>query len=98
MKGGDIITISSIIAKGKGKAGPWEVVEHSDNLHTLYHHGTRMLEWREYAHYNEMEWAGLGWGSVSDQNGMNIAFRVLGLPYYFQRAGGAEVIKLPRNC
>ncbi len=34
-----------------------------------------------------------GWGSVSDQNGVNTAFRTLNLPYRYTRAGGARIEK-----
>ena len=42
---------------------------------------------------DKLDWS-LGWGSVSDQNGMNTAFAVLGLPYYFSRKGCASIISL----
>ena len=58
----------------------------------LWHYGTRMLCWRKSQRYGlELIDCSTGWGSVSDQNGMNTAFRELGLPYRFdrdQRGGG----------
>src|SRR5439155_21739885 len=35
-----------------------------------------------------------GHGSVSDQSGMNQAFRLLGLPLYFSRKGGADILEV----
>jgi hypothetical protein len=70
-------------------AGAWRV-QKCANIATLWHYGTRMLTWNvndprdpDYLDYS------LGWGSVSDQNGMNTAFRILDIPLYFSRAGGA---------
>ena len=61
----------------------------------LWHYSTRMLHWRESQRNGvELLSLSLGHGSVSDQNGVNIAFRVLGLPLYYQRAGGAGIIEV----
>jgi hypothetical protein len=46
-----------------------------------------MLRWSD----TYVEYTDTGHGSVSDQNGMNIAFSVLHLPYYYSRAGGPEI-------
>ena len=90
-------SLQSIIQKRKGKAGNWrveQVTRDSDHVRCcqLWHYSTRMLEWRElnprdtdYLFYS------LGWGSVSDQRGMNTAFRLLDLQLYYSRAGGAEI-------
>ena len=96
-------TIASIIRNGKGTAGAWRVV--SDDpadpfspwiYRTLWHYSTPMAEWREFRRTGERELVmhGIGHGSKSDQNGMNTLFRELGFPYYYSRAGGAEVIAL----
>ena len=89
-------------AQGKaGTAGAWRVeIENWDfrgneQVGHLYHYSTRMLTWR-LAEPTDDDYLciALGWGSVSDQNGMNTAFRVLGLPYRYDRAGGAEITRL----
>lgn len=93
-------TIASIIREGYGKAGSngaWRVggtrLSNGVVLKELWHYGTRMLAWREdrpadpdYLDYS------IGHGSVSDQGGMNQAFRILGIPLYFSRRGGAEIL------
>jgi len=93
-------TIKSIIQKRKGTAGNWQVnqVTRTDDYVVccqLWHYGTMMLEWRELNPRDEdyLDYA-LGWGSVSDQNGMNIAFRELNLPLYYSRRGGSEILPL----
>jgi len=100
-----VATIASIIRKGRGCAHAWRV-EHNgivpDGWETceLWHYSTRMLVWRIRRHqgsdygYTELVDYSLGWGSVSDQNGMNIAFRVLNLPHRYNRAGGASIVDL----
>lgn len=54
-----------------------------------------MLQWdiTEPANPDVFDY-GMGNGTVSDQGGMNTAFRELSLPYYYSRAGGAEIIEL----
>lgn len=88
------MTIAEIVRNGQGRAGSggaWRVTETS-GVRRLWHHGTLMLVWNknnpndpEFLDYN------IGWGSVSDQGGMNTAFRTLGIPLYFNRKGGAEI-------
>ena len=94
------MTIADIIRTHRGRAGSngaWRV-EHDDsdafvgNEYSLWHYSTRMLRWRESTRYGrEIIDVSLGHGSVSDQGGMNTAFRVLGAPWYFSRKGGAEI-------
>lgn len=94
--------IGDIIARANGTAGAWRVqrmqwtpVEgETVEVAALYHYGTEMLVWR-VDNPADADWLKMatGWGSVSDQNGMNIAFRILGLPYSFRRAGGAEIVR-----
>lgn len=97
-------TIAEIIRQGHGRAGSngaWRVEADSDNdpfdgtYYNLWHYGVRMLRWHESRRYGveAVDWD-IGNGSVSDQGGMNTAFRVLGLPFYYSRAGGAEIIEL----
>ena len=38
-----------------------------------------------------LDWS-LGKGSASDQNGMNVAFKILGIPWRYDRFGGAPRI------
>ena len=91
------MTIQELITKGKGQAGAWRVSEWTApnepdwTYHTLWHYSTAMMTWRSKGHLNEIERMSLGRGSASDQNGMNTAFRVIGAPLYFSRAGGAEI-------
>ena len=91
--------IERVAADGTaGKAGAWRterVYIDGARVARLYHHGTMMLQWDiDFPlSSDKLDWS-LGWGSVSDQNGMNTAFAVLGLPYYFSRKGCASIISL----
>ena len=95
------MTISDIIHYRKGSAGSnrsWRVERDIDNdpyvgtYYSLFHYSTLMLRWRESTRYGvEPIRISTGNGSVSDQQGMNTAFKVLGLPYYFSRKGGATI-------
>ncbi len=98
------MTIEGLIHKAtrgaSGVAGAWRVevgggYANEKLVAELWHYGTRMLVWNVNSPDDSevLDWD-TGWGSVSDQNGMNIAFRVLGLPYRYNRAGGAEVTRL----
>lgn len=93
-------TISDIVYKGKGTAGHWHVErdEPADPycgyvVCSLYHYSTLMLTWQRWSNgWTPVCFTGLGHGSVSDQGGMNTAFKVLGAPYYYSRKGGADII------
>lgn len=94
--------IADIISKASGTAGAWAVKRSTITLRsrrtveiaTLYHHGTSMLDWEVKNPGNRSALHMFtGWGSVSDQNGMNIAFRILSLPYYYKRTGGAAIVR-----
>lgn len=89
--------IGDIIARASGTAGAWRVQrEERDGVQvaTLYHYSTPMLSWAVHnPQCGNVLRMGTGWGSRSDQNGMNIAFRILGLPYSFRRAGGAAIVR-----
>jgi hypothetical protein len=97
------VTIAGIIQRGKGRAGAWRVErDESDPFvgqeYSLWHYSTCMLRWRESRRNGVelLDWD-IGWGSVSDQNGMNTAFRVLELPYRFDRdsrGGGPRITQL----
>src|SRR5215208_6556754 len=69
---------------------------------TLWHYSTPMLRWNVNAPSDPAALDyGIGCGSVSDQNGMNTAFRVLGLPYRYdrdQRGGGPRVAELRKHA
>ena len=79
------------------KAGNWraKIVEHEFALeHEIWHHGTRMLTYitdNYYAPGRLLEASGrLGYGSVSDQGGMNKLMWKLNIPVYYSRKDGAH--------
>lgn len=90
------MSIASIVRNGKGKAGSnasWSV-ESKGDVHFLYHYTTLMLEWEDDGRGGAyITYTSLGHGSVSDQGGMNRAFKVLGSRLYYSRQGGAAIIK-----
>lgn len=99
-------TIASIVKQGTGSAGSggaWRCHTFDDphglypgkRVSVLYHYSTLMLQWNEDdpSDPDVLDYS-TGWGSVSDQGGMNTAFRVLGLPYRFDRSGGASITDL----
>lgn len=102
------MTIAEIIRRGRGTSHAWRVertLARADGWETceLWHYGTRMLVWEIKRHagseygYTRLVDCSIGWGSVSDQNGMNTAFRVLDLPYRFDRdarGGGPRITEL----
>jgi hypothetical protein len=92
------VSISDIIAKAKGRAGAWRVERGEQDgvtVASLWHYSTRMMAWRlDEPSDEEYLYLGTGWGSVSDQNGCNTAARMLGLPYYYSRKGGADWLSL----
>jgi hypothetical protein len=100
---GRTVTLKGIIEAGKGRAGSggaWRM-ETDGFVRRLYHHKTLMLEWRivrtRDGYGNHMVMMSTGYGSVSDQGGMNIAFRTLGLPYRFdrdRRGGGPRISEM----
>lgn len=104
------MTIAEIIRRGRGTAGSngaWRVErDESDPFvgqeFTLWHYGTRMLRWRKSQRYGvELIDVDTGWGSVSDQGGLNTAFRVLGLPFRMdrdRRGGGPRITDLVRDA
>jgi hypothetical protein len=96
-------TIAGIIANRAGTAGSngaWRIEKpDSDpfvgNEYELWHYSTLMLKWRHSHRYgNEILFTSTGNGSVSDQGGMNTAFRVLDVSFRFdrdRRGGGPRV-------
>jgi hypothetical protein len=101
------MTITEIIRNGKGTAGSnhaWKVdtyypsgLREGWKAYSLTHYGTFMLAWARLEDRSQFGRATkvldytIGHGSKSDQGGMNTAFRALGAPYYYSRAGGAEI-------
>lgn len=84
------MTITDIIRNTKGRAGSggsWRV-DRSGDTATLWHYATPMLTWNvnDPADADVLDYS-TGHGSVSDQGGMNQAFRALGLPLRFDRDG-----------
>ena len=74
------------------KAGNWRVkiIEHDFTLeHEIWHHGTCMLTFftNGFSPYGRLlEASGrIGYGSVSDQNGMNKLLYMLNIPVYYSR-------------
>jgi len=97
------MTLAEIIRKGHGRSHAWTVLRiftepDSSNWYTeLWHYNTKMLTWNYNGSEIELLDSSIGRGSVSDQNGCNTAFKVLGLPYYYSRAGGARITG-PSTC
>jgi hypothetical protein len=94
-----VASIADIIREGHGKAGSnqsWRCetnVVNGVEICTLWHYNTCMMEWRKDRPTDKSHlYFSLGHGSVSDQGAMNKAFRILGLPHYFSRAGGAQIV------
>lgn len=87
--------------RSEKRAGAWGVKIisgphiYDKRIGELYHYSTRMLVWNidNPLDSEVLDWS-LGWGSVSDQGGMNTAFRVLDLPYYYSRKGGPSIVSL----
>jgi hypothetical protein len=84
--------LTDIVRRGYGTAGAWHVTR-NDGMYQLWHYGTLMLEWEHNSNSSKphVVQAHVGWGSVSDQQGMNKAFNALGLPHYFVRKDGARI-------
>jgi hypothetical protein len=98
-------SLADIIRRTRGTAGSngaWRVERDPDgSTATLWHYSTAMLSWNveRPSDPTVLDWS-IGHGSVSDQGGMNQAFRVLGLPYRFDRdarAGGPRITELTRH-
>lgn len=98
-------SIESIVQKRRGTAGAWRVarVVNSegnallDDVFQLWHYNTCMLEWHESDMGATLTCTDTGWGSVSDQNGVNKALRALGMNMrYFRdaRGGGPRIVKV----
>jgi hypothetical protein len=89
------MTLVDIIRKRRGQAAAWRVHPIDSETFSLWHYGTEMLVWTDNPDTgcSTLLDYSLGWGSVSDQQGMNKAFKTLGLPFYYSRAGGAKIVE-----
>jgi hypothetical protein len=90
------MTIAGIVKTARhgaraGSGGSWRI-ERIGDVAELHHYAHKMLTWRisDPSDPDVLDYD-IGHGSVSDQGAMNRAFRVLGLPLYFSRAGGASI-------
>lgn len=76
-------------------AGRWKSIDDGRGR-VVYHYRTPMLA---FVTDEDGQWDGdletvdysIGHGSVSDQNGMNVLFARLGMPYIYRRARGARI-------
>lgn len=94
-------TLASIVKARHGKAGSgnaWRVEPIGSDTYTLWHYSTPMLSWRDTGYGVDVLHLSTGHGSVSDQNGMNKAFRALGIRYYFSRKGGSSIESPDEGC
>lgn len=82
-----------------GSEGSWKsqtfTFSNGVEVREIYHYGHHMLSFRitDPSDTNYLDYS-IGWGSVSDQGGMNQLFLTLGLPYYYSRLGGASIDRL----
>jgi hypothetical protein len=95
------MTLAQIVARGRGRAGHWRIEPAGPTGRVaLVHHATPMLAWDPTPGADpDVNVLSIGWGSVSDQHGCNVAFRVLGAALRYdrdQRGGGARVTALCR--
>lgn len=72
------------------KNGPWRVIRTGLTGGALFHYGTKMLEWVWDDRSAKITGWWAGWGSMSDQQGVNAALDALGstLRYYRDTRGG----------
>lgn len=94
------------LADDKGTAGKWRSSNEATALdghngqryrvRNIFHYSTLMLAFGLDASGNwdgnvDTVYASTGYGSVSDQNGMNKLFARQAMPFSFSRAGGARI-------
>lgn len=100
-------TIAQIIRNGRGRAGSngsWRIETRvyligDIQIPTveLWHYSTLMLSWSGDGDGIFYCYTCLGHGSVSDQGGMNTAFRILNIPLRYDRdyrGGGPRITRL----
>lgn len=58
----------------------------------VYHYSTLMATWHPDDPRGTFVPVSVGWGSVSDQQGMNQIMRALGVDWYYVRKGGAAYV------
>lgn len=79
------------------KLGAWTLYRETNRyddrpMFSLHHYGTNMCEWCDNEDgTSEIGYTSLGWGSVSDQGGMNALFDTLNVGLRYSRAGGAAI-------
>ena len=83
------------LRRGQVSYGPWRVELHG-GTGKLFHYGTQMLEWKYKDYHGNVEITGTwtGWGSTSDQQGVNAALYALGSPMRYsrdKRGGGPRI-------
>jgi hypothetical protein len=95
------MTIADIIRRGRGTTHGWRVEPSGPTGRVaLIHFTTPMLAWNPADPADHPNILSIGWGSVSDQNGLNTAFKVLGLPYRMDRdvrGGGPRITELAQG-
>ena len=94
------------LAHKDGVAGAWRATSrridlddaNTAHIREIWHYSTLMLKFNTVVHDDEavLDYS-VGWGSVSDQGGMNQLFRELNLPLYYVRQGGARIVELVKN-
>ena len=82
-------SIATIVRNARGTAGNWHVAGFGSDHVALYHYSTRMLVWNPLT--REVAYGAIGWGSVSDQQGMNKAFAEIDPRYKYRRNGHPRV-------
>ena len=83
-----------------GSNGSWRLERTSNDEYVLVHYATPMLSWYDHPDGVVITGYSVGHGSVSDQGGMNVAFRVLGVPYRYYRdwhGGGPRITELTES-
>lgn len=86
------MTLREIVRNRKGRAGAWRI-ERRDGGYALIHYAHTMVEWTDRPE-TTVTALYTGWGSVSDQQGVNKAMSELDAPYYYSRAGGAHYVEV----
>lgn len=87
MKLADIGNMATFRSSGKvRKVGNWSYYDNCGGMRTVYHYGTEMGRFVPNNGEYVFVPVSTGWGSVSDQGGMNKIIRNYG--WYYSRKGG----------